>query len=131
MANTNLENSISTKKGMDNILSAKLMIDVVSNVITTTAQFGDPELTVIAPFIASDIIYSGAIKDYVSINFGGNEGLTDEYTRDVVMKTALTGFLVWVSQVFTGQGVGLLEGTLNAFVSYTASNGIQDLVALQ
>lgn len=130
MANNNLQNTISTKS-LNSLISAKLAIDIVSNVITTTAQFGEPELTVIAPFVASDVIYSGAIKDYVSINFGGNEGLTDEYTRDVVMKTALTGFLVWISQVFTGQGVGLLEGTLNAFVSYTASNGIQDLIALQ
>lgn len=116
------------KEPINQLITAKLLTDIAANVVATTAQFGEPELTVIAPFIASDIIYSGAIKDYITVNFGGDEGLTDSYTRDVIMKTTLTGFVIWVSQLFTGQGVGLLEGTLNAFVSYTASNGVQDIL---
>ena len=112
------------------IIDAKLGIDIITNVITTTAQFGEPSLTVIAPFVASDLLYSFAIKNYIQDNFGGNDGITDEFTRDIVFKSVITGFTVWLTQTFTGQGVGLLEGTLNGVVSYTASNGFQDILAL-
>ena len=95
--------------------------------VVTTAQFGSPDLTVIAPFVAGDLLYSSAIKQYVTNNFGGNAGISDEYARDIILKTTITGFTIWISQTFTGQGIGLLEGTLNAFVSYTASNGFIDI----
>jgi len=110
------------------IIDIKLVLDLLSNVVTTTAQFGEPDISVIAPFIASDLMYSAGIKSYITNNFGGNEGLTDEYTRDIVLKTAITGFVIWISQQFTGQGVGILDGTLNALVSYTASDGVQDVL---
>jgi hypothetical protein len=110
------------------VIDTKLVMDAISNVVTTTAQFGEPLPTVIVPYIASDLLYSKAIKTYIDNNYGGNEGLTDDLSREIVVKTALTGVVIWLSQTFTGQGVGLLEGTLNALVSYSASNGIQDIL---
>lgn len=105
----------------------KLALDVFSNVITTTAQFGEPLPEVIAPFVVGDIIYTGAIKSYVDAQFGGNEGMTDEFTRDVVFKSLSTSLLVFIANQFTGGPVGVIDGTLNAVVSYLASNGIQDM----
>jgi hypothetical protein len=115
----------------EDIIDVKLALDVGANVLTTTAQFGEPSLTVIAPFVASDVMYSFAIKQYIDDNFGGNEGITDQFTRDIVFKTVISGFTVWLAQTFTGEGVGLLEGTLNALVSYTSSNGVQDILDIK
>ena len=112
------------------VIDTKLLLDIGCNVVTTTAQFGEPLPSVLVPFIASDFLYSGAIKNYVDNNWGGNEGISDELSRDIIVKTALTGSIVWVSQLFTGEGVGLLQASLNALVSYSASNGVQDLLEI-
>lgn len=105
----------------------KLALDVVSNVATTIVQFGDPLPEVIGPFVVGDVIYTGAIKAYVDAQFGGNEGLTDEFTRDVVFKSICTGLLIYIANEFTAGPVGVVDGTLNAVVSYLASNGLQDV----
>ena len=110
------------------IIDTKLVFDIITNIVTTTAQFGQPSPTVVGPFAAGDLIYSYSIKNYITNNFGSNEGVTDEFSRDILMKTVLTGFIIWITQIFTDSGVGLLDGTLNALISYTASNGFQNIL---
>lgn len=115
----------------DEIIDVKLALDIATNILVTTAQFGQPNPTVIGPFIASDLMYSFAIKQYIDDNFGGEDGgLADEFSRDIFFKTFMTGLTVWITQVFTGEGVGIVDASLNAAVSYTASNGFQDILDL-
>jgi len=113
------------------IIEAKLALDVFSNMVTTLAQTGKIDFTITAPFVGSDLLYSFAIKQYIQDNFGGSEGLADEFSRDTFFKTFITGFIIWLTQTFTGTGSGLVIGTLNALVSYTASDGLQDILNIK
>jgi hypothetical protein len=108
-----------------------LLADISANLLTTTAQFGEPELTVIAPFIGGDLLYTAGVKQYVDDNYSGQQGLTDEWVRDVAGKTVVTTLAIWITGLFTGSGTGVIDGGLNALVSYTASSGVQELLRVE
>jgi hypothetical protein len=109
-----------------------IAIDALTSISASTVQFGAPQPAVVLPVIAGDILYSGAIRAYIDLEFGGvNAPLQDEFARDIVAKTAIVAGLSFLVNQFVGGEVDILAAVVNGFVTFAAGNGVKEALDLQ
>lgn len=111
------------------LVTRGLLVDAAVSAATSVVQLGEPSAVVIGPTIAADVLYSAAIESYVQREFGGQGGpLEDSYTRDVLAKSAIATGISFVVNSYTGGEVDIFSSVINSLVTFTASNGIQNLL---
>lgn len=107
-------------------------IDAIASTAATTVQYGSPQLSIIGPVIAGDILYTASIKQYFTKEYGGiDSALQDDYSRDIAAKTVIVTGLSFIVNQFLDGPVDILGAIVSSVVTFAAGNGIKEALSLE